>query len=55
MTAVQRVFGFVFLGLAVWMLGRILPGPVLHALWGLMLLAAAAFVHTRGDSGAVAA
>jgi len=43
MTAAQRVFGFVFLGLAVWMLGRILPGPVLLASWGVLLLAAAAW------------
>lgn len=48
MTAVQRVFGFVFLGLAVWMLGRIVPGPVLLALWGLLLLAAAAWAFTAG-------
>src|SRR3546814_9405107 len=27
MTGVQRVFGFVFLALAVWMLSRIVPGP----------------------------
>ena len=46
MVAVQRVFGFVFLGLAVWMLGRILPGPVLLAAWGLLLLAAAAWAFT---------
>jgi thiol:disulfide interchange protein DsbD len=43
MTAVQRVFGFVFLGLAIWMLARILPGPVTLALWGLLLLGAAAW------------
>jgi thiol:disulfide interchange protein DsbD len=43
MTAVQRVFGFVFLGLAVWMLARILPESVTLALWGLVLLGAAAW------------
>ncbi len=41
MTAVQRVFGFVFLGLAVWMLARILPAVAVLALWGLLALAAA--------------
>ncbi|MDR0183809.1 protein-disulfide reductase DsbD [Lysobacter arvi] len=41
MVAVQRAFGFVFLGLAVWMLSRIVPGPVTLALWGVLLLAAA--------------
>lgn len=43
MLAVQRVFGFVFLGLAVWMLSRILPGPVVLALTALLVLAAAAW------------
>ena len=43
MTTVQRVFGFVFLGLAVWMLARILPGAATLALWGLLALAAAAW------------
>jgi len=42
MVAVQRAFGFVFLGLAVWMLSRFLPGPVTLALWGALLLGAAA-------------
>ena len=42
MLAVQRLFGFVFLGLAVWMLARVLPGPVSLALWGALLLGAAA-------------
>ncbi|MFC3550311.1 protein-disulfide reductase DsbD [Lysobacter cavernae] len=44
MVAVQRAFGFVFLGLAVWMLSRVLPGPAALALWGVLLLAAAAAV-----------
>src|SRR5690606_20378404 len=42
MLAVQRLFGFVFLGLAVWMLARVLPGPGSLALWGALLLGAAA-------------
>jgi len=41
MVAVQRVFGFVFVGLAIWMLARLLPAPVVLALWGLLALAAA--------------
>ena len=44
MVGVQRAFGFVFLGLAVWMLSRILPGPATLALWGALLLAAAAAI-----------
>jgi thiol:disulfide interchange protein DsbD len=43
MTAAQRVFGFVFLGLAVWMLSRILPPAITLALWGALALAAAAW------------
>jgi len=43
MTTVQRVFGFLFLGLAVWMLSRIVPGVVALGLWGLLAMAAAAW------------
>ena len=46
MVAVQRAFGFVFLGLAVWMLSRIVSAPVTLALWGVLLLAAAATTAT---------
>jgi thiol:disulfide interchange protein DsbD len=42
MVAAQRVFGFVFLALAVWMLSRTLPGPATLALYGVLALAAAA-------------
>lgn len=59
MVAVQRVFGFVFLGLAVWMLSRILPPPATLALWGVLLLAAAAAIAVairtaRGNGARVA-
>ena len=54
MMAVQRVFGLLFLGLAIWMLSRILPAPVVLGLWGLLALAAAVWAfnaatapHTR--------
>ena len=52
MTGVQRVFGFVFLALAAWMLSRIIPGPATLALFGTIALAAAAwaFNGTRGDN-----
>jgi thiol:disulfide interchange protein DsbD len=46
MTAVQRVFGFVFIGLAIWMLSRILPGAATLALFGLLALAAAAWTFS---------
>lgn len=44
MVGVQRAFGFVFLGLAVWMLSRILPGPFVLALWGALLFGSAAAI-----------
>ena len=50
MTAAQRMFGFVFLGLAVWMLARILPGAVTLALWGLLALGAAAWALTAATA-----
>ncbi len=46
MLAAQRVFGFVFLGLALWMLSRIVPGPVVLALTALLLVGAAAWAWT---------
>ncbi|SFL29824.1 protein-disulfide reductase DsbD [Lysobacter sp. cf310] len=59
MVGVQRAFGFVFLGLAVWMLTRILPGPVVLALWGALLFGAAAAIgliaSRAGGSGGLRA
>jgi thiol:disulfide interchange protein DsbD len=46
MIGVQRAFGFLFLGLAVWMLSRILPPAATLAAWGLLALAAAAWAST---------
>jgi thiol:disulfide interchange protein DsbD len=43
MVAAQRVFGFVFLALAVWMLSRLLPAAATLALYGLLALAASAW------------
>ncbi len=43
MTTAQRMFGFLFLALAVWMLSRIVPGTVALGLWGLLAMAAAAW------------
>ena len=48
MLAVQRVFGFVFLGLAIWMLSRVLPGEATLALWGLLALGAAVWAFGIG-------
>lgn len=38
MERVKLVFGVVFLGLAIWLAGRILPGPVVLALWAVLLI-----------------
>jgi thiol:disulfide interchange protein DsbD len=52
MIGVQRVFGFLFVGLAVWMLSRILPPAATLALWGLLALAAAAWASTLAPASA---
>ena len=44
MVQVKYVFGFVFLGAAIWMTGRILPPPATLALWAMLLLTAAVFI-----------
>jgi len=49
MTAAQRVFGFVFLALAAWMLSRILPEPVSLGVYGLLALAAATWAFAATD------
>ena len=49
MDTIKRIFGAVMLGVAVWMLGRILPDRVTLALWAVPVATAAAvlFVGTR--------
>lgn len=44
MVQVKYVFGFVFLGAAIWMAERILPSQVGMALWAILLLTAAVFL-----------
>lgn len=41
MRKVQAVFGFILLGVAIWMLERVVPPAVTVGLWGLLLVAAA--------------
>jgi len=68
MDTVKSIFGLMFLGVAIWMLSRLLPGPVTLGLWGLLALFTAGYLaivaarNTRGGSklawrgaGAVAA
>jgi len=44
MNKVKGAFGFMMLGLAVWMLERILPGALTLALWGLLVFTAGVFL-----------
>ncbi|MGH8195911.1 MAG: protein-disulfide reductase DsbD [Woeseiaceae bacterium] len=44
MVAVKCAFGFLMLGLAIWMLSRILPGPVTLALWGVLIFMAGVYL-----------
>jgi thiol:disulfide interchange protein DsbD len=44
MDTVKSVFGLMFLGVAIWMLGRLLPGPMTLGLWGLLALYSAGFL-----------
>jgi len=44
MVAVRNAFGFMMLGLAVWMLSRILPGTVTMFLWSVLIFMAGVFM-----------
>jgi thiol:disulfide interchange protein DsbD len=44
MDNIKSAFGFIMLGLAIWMLGRILPGVVTMLLWAALALMAAVFL-----------
>jgi thiol:disulfide interchange protein DsbD len=44
MVAVKNSFGFMMLGLAVWMLSRILPGSVTMTLWAILIFMAGVFM-----------
>jgi thiol:disulfide interchange protein DsbD len=45
LTAVERLLGFALYGLALWFAARVLPGPVVVFLFGVLLALMAAFVH----------
>ena len=57
MVAVRNAFGFMMLGLAVWMLSRILPGNVTMLLWAILVFMAGVFMGglttLTTESGAV--
>ncbi len=44
MVAIKGAFGFMFLGLAIWMLSRILPGGATMALWAALIFMAGVFM-----------
>lgn len=46
MVTVRNVFGVLLLAVAVWMLERVLPGPLALALWGLLAAGTALFLGT---------
>jgi thiol:disulfide interchange protein DsbD len=52
MVAVQRMFGFVFVGMAVWMLSRLLPGAAALALYGMLALAFATWLMFQASAKA---
>jgi len=44
MDVVKRVFGVMLLGVAIWFLERILPGPVILLLWALLIMVSAIYM-----------
>jgi len=44
MVAVRNAFGFMMLGLAIWMMSRVLPGTVTLALWGVLIFMAGVYL-----------
>jgi thiol:disulfide interchange protein DsbD len=51
MTTVKALFGVMMLGVAVWMLERILPGPQTLALWALLVIVAGYYFGGFGRPG----
>lgn len=54
MVTVKAMFGVMLLGVAVWMVGRVIPGPVTLALWGATALVGAYYLGAprQNDTGA---
>ncbi len=51
MDAVKAAFGVMLLGVAIWMLGRILPGPVTLALWSSLAFVTGYVLMTMSGQG----
>jgi len=50
MDTVKQVFGVMLLGVAIWMLGRILPGPVTLGLWAMLAFVCGFVLLVRGGT-----
>lgn len=48
MGLVREGFGVMFLGLAIWLMGRVLPGPAVLALWAVLLTGTGVVIWQRG-------
>ncbi|OGT49401.1 MAG: hypothetical protein A3F17_00810 [Gammaproteobacteria bacterium RIFCSPHIGHO2_12_FULL_41_15] len=46
MNTIKHILGVMMLGVAIWMLARILPGPATLALWGILAIGSAIFMGT---------
>lgn len=46
MHTINKIFALILFGLSIWLLGRLLPGPVTLALWGLLSLLTAIWMGT---------
>lgn len=44
MNTIRTIFGVLFLGIAIWMISRLIPGPITMALWALLLIVCAIFL-----------
>jgi thiol:disulfide interchange protein DsbD len=44
MVTVKNAFGFMMLGLAIWMMSRVLPGEITLALWGILVFMAGVYM-----------
>lgn len=51
MDVVKRVFGVMLLGVAIWFMERILPGPLVLLLWALLIIVAAVFIGAFDQIG----
>lgn len=50
MESVKKLFGIMMLGLAVWMLSRVIPGPVALALWSVLTICTAVYLGVFSES-----